>query len=82
MYEVALVGLDLAALYVKLKAVDDLRETVTAALPIFRALGVDREALASLLQLQQVADQEQQAMELIRFLNARIEPFGKRGLLK
>jgi tetratricopeptide (TPR) repeat protein len=82
MYEVAVVCLDLAALYVKLKDVEDLRETVTATVPIFRALGVDREALASLLQLQQVADHEQQAMELIRFLTARIEPLAKRGLLK
>jgi len=82
MYEVALVGLDLAALYVKLKAIDHLKETVIAMVPIFRALRVDREALASLLQLQQVADQEHQAMELIRFLNARIEPLAKRGLLK
>ncbi|MFL6231495.1 MAG: tetratricopeptide repeat protein [Thermoanaerobaculia bacterium] len=82
MYEVAVVCLDLAALYIKLKEVDDLKETVTATVPIFRALRVDREALASLLQLQQVGDQEQQAMELIRFLNARIEPFAKRGLLK
>lgn len=82
MYEVAVVCLDLAALYVKLKSVEDLKETVTAIVPIFRALGVDREALASLLQLQQVADQEQQAVELIRFLNARIEPLAKRGLLK
>ena len=79
MYEVALVCLDLAALYVKLKAVDDLKQTVTTTIPIFRALGVDREALASLLQLQQVADQEQQALELIRFLNARIEPLAKHG---
>ena len=79
MYEVALVCLDLAALYVKLKAVDDLRQTVTATIPIFRALGVDREALASLLQLQQVADQEQLALDLIRFLNARIEPLAKGG---
>jgi tetratricopeptide (TPR) repeat protein len=82
MYEVAVVCLDLAALYIKLKAVEDLRETVTATVPIFRALGVDREALASLLQLQQVADHEQQAMELIRFLTARIEPLARRGLLK
>ncbi len=79
MYEVAVVCLDLAALYVKLKAIEDLRQTVTATIPIFRALHVDREALASLLQLQQVADQEQQALALIRFLSARIEPLAKSG---
>lgn len=79
MYEVALVCLDLATLYVKLKAIEDLKQTVTATIPIFRALRVDREALASLLQLQQVGDQEKQALELIRFLNARIEPLAKRG---
>jgi hypothetical protein len=78
MYEVAVVCLDLAALYVKLKAIDDLKQTVAATVPIFRALRVDREALATLLQLQQVADKEQQAMELIRFLSARIEPLAKR----
>jgi tetratricopeptide (TPR) repeat protein len=81
-YEVAVVCLDLAALYVKLRDIDSVKETVTSTVPIFRALQVDREALASLLQLQQVADQEQRAMELIRFLNARIEPLAKRGLLK
>lgn len=82
MYEVAVVCLDLAAVYVKLKHVEDVKQVVTATVPIFRSLRVDREALASLLQLQQVADQEQRAMELIRFLSARIEPLAKRGLLK
>ncbi|HSS51021.1 MAG TPA: hypothetical protein VLX28_18935 [Thermoanaerobaculia bacterium] len=82
MYEVAVVSLDLTALYVKMHSIEEVRQIVVAAVPIFRALGVDREALASLLQLQQVADQEQEALELIRFLNARIEPFSQRRPLR
>lgn len=78
MYEVAVVSLDLAAVYVKMRSIEEVRQIVVAAVPIFRALGVDREALASLLQLQQVADQEQEALDLIRFLNARIEPLSQR----
>ncbi|HEX3557378.1 MAG TPA: tetratricopeptide repeat protein [Thermoanaerobaculia bacterium] len=81
-YEVAVVCLDLAALYVKLKSTEDLKQTVTATVPIFRSLGVDRDGLASLLQLQQVAHQEEEALDLIRFLNARIEPFSQRRLLR
>ena len=77
-YEAAVVSLDLAALYVKMRSIEEVRQIVAATVPIFRALGVDREALASLLQLQQVADQEQEALDLIRFLNARIEPFSQR----
>lgn len=81
-YEAAVLSLDLAALYLKTGATEDVRHTAATAVPIFRALGVDRDALASLLQLQHVADQEQQAMELIRFLNARIEPLARHGLVK
>lgn len=82
MYEAAIVSLDLAALYVKINAIEEVRQIVVAAVPIFRALGVDREALASLLQLQQVADHEQEALDLIRFLNARIETFSQRRPLR
>jgi tetratricopeptide (TPR) repeat protein len=73
-YEAALVSLDLAAVYVKLGLANELKRTVLATVPIFHSLRVGLETLASLLQLQQVADQEQKALELIRALSARIEP--------
>jgi tetratricopeptide (TPR) repeat protein len=80
-YEVAVIALDLAAIYVKLGEGEKLRETVATALPIFRALRVQREMIASLLQLQQMAGQEQTALELIRRLNAQLESLGHRSIL-
>jgi len=72
-YEVAVVSLDLAAVYVKLGLTDEVKKTVLSAVPIFHALRVKLDTLAALLQLQRVADQEQQALELIRTLHSRIE---------
>lgn len=72
-YESAQISLDLAAVYVKLRAEEELKQTVAETVPIFGALGVDREILASLLQLQQLSQQSRQALELIRFLNSRLE---------
>jgi len=76
-YEMALVSLDLASVYVKLGLVEEVKRTVMTTVPIFHALRVKVETLAALLQLQQVADQEQQALELIRTLNARVESLPK-----
>jgi hypothetical protein len=59
---------------VKLGLVEEVRRTVTATVPIFHALRVKLETLAALLQIQKVADQEQQALELIRALHARVQP--------
>jgi tetratricopeptide (TPR) repeat protein len=76
-YEAALVSLDLAAIYVKLGDGEKLKEIVATTVPIFRALGVDREALASLLQLQQLAEHGRQAFDLIRTLSSNIEQLGR-----
>lgn len=78
-YEVALVSLDLASVYVKLGLVEDLKDTVSTTLPVFRALQVEQKTIASLLQLQHVADQEYQALELIRVLSSWIEPVARRS---
>lgn len=81
-YEVAVVSLDLAAVYVKLGKAQELKSTVTETLPIFRALRVDRETLASLIQLQQLGHEEQQALEIIRLVTAQLDHVSSRPLLK
>jgi hypothetical protein len=50
---------------------------VATTVPIFQALGVDREALASLLQLQQLTEYGRQAFDLIRTLSSSIEQIGR-----
>src|SRR4029079_5016346 len=52
-YEMALGSLDLATVYVKLGLTKELEDTVATTVPIFSALQVGRETIASLLQLQQ-----------------------------
>jgi tetratricopeptide (TPR) repeat protein len=71
--ETALVSLDLAAVYVTLGDAEKLNQIVTTTVPICQALGVNREALASLLQLQQLAEHGRQAFELIGLLSSNIE---------
>jgi hypothetical protein len=63
--------------YVLAGKFEELRRTIAEAIPIFRALHVDREAIAALLQLQQAAGKEQQALELISWLTARLAPLSQ-----
>jgi tetratricopeptide (TPR) repeat protein len=81
-YEVAVVSLDLSTVYVKLGSAEQVRKIVTETMPIFRSLRVGREALALLIQLLQVADQEHQALALIRLLSEHLEQVSQRRLLK
>jgi tetratricopeptide (TPR) repeat protein len=81
-YEAAVVSLDVTAVYLKLGEVESVQRTVSETVPIFTSLGVDREALAALLQLRQVADQSRQAFELIRFLSSRLEQLPHRQVLR
>jgi tetratricopeptide (TPR) repeat protein len=78
-YEAAVVSLDLAGIYVRLGESADLERTVGEMVPIFRGLGVDREALASLIRLRGLADQEKRAFELIRALGCRLERLAERS---
>jgi tetratricopeptide (TPR) repeat protein len=80
LYDAAQISLDLAAVYVKIQAEAELKQTVSETIPIFRALGVDREVLALLLQLEQLFHQSRQALERIRFLNSRIEQLAPRQM--
>jgi tetratricopeptide (TPR) repeat protein len=75
-YEAAVISLDLAGIYVRLGAAPELERTVTETVPIFRALGVDREALAALIRLRSLAGHEKRALELIQGLGFRLERLG------
>jgi hypothetical protein len=59
-YETAMISLDLADVYWKLRRFEDMRRTLREALPIFRSLRVSREVLASLFRLQQAAEEEEE----------------------
>ncbi len=77
MHEAALVSLHLAAVYVRMGNEEKLEEIVTATVPLFGAIGMDREALASLLQLRQLKSNRRKAFELIGTLTAQVEQLGR-----
>jgi tetratricopeptide (TPR) repeat protein len=77
-YEVAVLSLDLAAVYLKMGRTEETRRTVEEALPIFRSLRVGRETLAALLQLRQLADREQEALGLVRVIGAQLRRLPQR----
>ncbi|HYG62654.1 MAG TPA: tetratricopeptide repeat protein [Thermoanaerobaculia bacterium] len=71
-YEAALASLDLAAAFAKLGRFSALRDLVGRILPIFKALGVHREAIASALLLRQSTDASA-ALQIIRSMAAQVK---------
>jgi tetratricopeptide (TPR) repeat protein len=67
-YEVALVSLDLAAVYTTQGRTFELREVAREMLPIFRRLGVARETLATLTLLRRAEAREAATAGIIRKL--------------
>ena len=78
-HDAALVSLDLAEAYVRLKDFAALKETIAAAVPVFQAIGAEREILASWLQVQEVAHEETLALEVVRNLSQRLGKAGQKS---
>jgi tetratricopeptide (TPR) repeat protein len=78
-YDVALVSLDLAAIHLGRKRLDDVLRLAAETLAIFRALEIDREAIAALALLERAAAERRVSRALLAqlagYLNrARNEP--------
>jgi tetratricopeptide (TPR) repeat protein len=64
--EVAVVSLDLAGAYLHASKVPQALQAVADAIPIFRALGVEPDLLAALIQLGTIAHQTERALAVVR----------------
>ncbi len=77
--EAAVISLDLAEVYVRLKRVPDVVRTVSEAIPIFRSLGITRELLAALAQLTSIARDGGAALGLLRQVREQLQGAGAPG---
>ncbi|HYN20582.1 MAG TPA: hypothetical protein VE078_06455, partial [Thermoanaerobaculia bacterium] len=64
-YDVALVSLELAALYARQGRTADVKRLASEMLPVFRSYEVHREALAALIFFQKAAEMEQLSVGLV-----------------
>lgn len=71
-YEAALASLDMAAAFATLGRLDALRTFAGQILPIFRSLGVHREAIASAMLLRRATD-AQAALRIIRNVTVQVK---------
>lgn len=72
-YDVALVSLDLAAIYARQGRAAETKRLSAEMLPIFRARDVHREAIAALLFFQRAAEMEQLTLSVVDEIAAYLE---------
>ena len=72
-HDSALVSLDLAAIYLRQQRTAELKELATEMLTIFRALRVNREAIAALVLFQKAVEMENVSLGLMRDLAAYLK---------
>ncbi|HEY0783400.1 MAG TPA: hypothetical protein VGE98_13155, partial [Thermoanaerobaculia bacterium] len=71
-YTVAMVSLDLAALWLQQGRAEETRELVEDILATFRALRIGREAIAALLVLRRALERERATVTLVRSVASRL----------
>lgn len=72
-YNAAVVGLDLAALWLRQGRTAEVRRLVAGMLEVFRARYVAREAIAALLMLRDAAEREEATVDLLRMVAGILE---------
>ncbi|MGH9362317.1 MAG: hypothetical protein ACRD2T_10410, partial [Thermoanaerobaculia bacterium] len=70
--DVAVLSLDLASVYLHAGKVPQALQALSDAIPIFQALGIQRDLLAALLQLRRIAHQSDRALALLQKVTARV----------
>ena len=72
-FDVALISLDLAALYARQSRNADVKRLAAEILPIFRSREVHREALAALIAFEQAAEREQLTLGLVEEISSYLK---------
>jgi tetratricopeptide (TPR) repeat protein len=72
-YQAALISLDLAAVCLRVGKKAEVRQLVSEMVAAFRSLGVEREAMAALLMLNEAVEQDQATLELLALVSGVLQ---------
>ncbi|HJX29550.1 MAG TPA: hypothetical protein VJ885_16730, partial [Thermoanaerobaculia bacterium] len=72
-YQAAIISLDLASVCLRLGKKAEVRQLVAEMVATFRSLGVEREATAALLMLNEAVEQDQATLELLALVSGVLQ---------